>query len=264
MSICIAVIVVWLYHGSPEVSETEKMSPPNINKTCFICIYKTVCKVKLEDVIRTADWLLIVTPSASFPTYSARPGRCCERQRPSVGGPAHLLDISQLIHNDKLVFFGDLWSIFAFLKISRHWSIAWVNLLKNNTLTGRGFDANFRGHRTKMTELLLLAVIPSLPARRQQMQIGLYTNYRGTLIILLLFSSGKSVFSLQLLHLFFLCYEVLSRDFVLHIHIQIYTCTHTHTHVLPSILCGGSPEFKAKKYINCQVRILTSSIFATF
>lgn len=71
MSTCIAVYSDWLYHGRlGGVTEIEELSPPNINKTSFICIYKIVSKVKLEDVIRTADWFLIFVPFASLPAHA--------------------------------------------------------------------------------------------------------------------------------------------------------------------------------------------------
>lgn len=47
----------------------QELSSPN-TKTCFICIYKIACKVKLEDVIRTVDWFPIFIPFASLPVHS--------------------------------------------------------------------------------------------------------------------------------------------------------------------------------------------------
>lgn len=134
-------ITVWLYHGSPGgVLETEELSPPNIKKTWFICVYKTICKVKLEDVLRTVDWLLILIPSASLPAHSGEVREMLREAKAlcngtSASGPAHVQRISTLASKWQINFLWWLVTYFAFLKISRHWSIANDNLLKNNTLT---------------------------------------------------------------------------------------------------------------------------------
>lgn len=71
MPTCIAVYSDRLYDGRlGGVTEIEELSPPNINKSCLICIYKIVSKVNLEDVIRTADWFLIFIPFASLPAHT--------------------------------------------------------------------------------------------------------------------------------------------------------------------------------------------------
>lgn len=94
--------MVWLYHGSAGgVLEIEELSPPNINKTCFICIYKIVCKVKLEDVIRTVDWFLSVIPFAPLPVLCGDVGEMLREAKAlcndtSVRGPAQIQDIATL------------------------------------------------------------------------------------------------------------------------------------------------------------------------
>ena len=120
--------MVWLYHGSTG-GVLEELSPPNIDKTCFICIYKIVRKVKLEDVIRTVDWFLVFIPFASLPVPSGEVGETLPEAKAlcsdtALCGPAHVQGISTPASKWEINF---LWwpvKYFAFLKISTHWSIA--------------------------------------------------------------------------------------------------------------------------------------------
>lgn len=85
------IAVVWLYR----VLEMEELSPPNVNKSYLIHIYKTVCKVKLADVIRTVDWFLLFIPFAPFPVHSSEVGELLREAKAlcndtSARGPAHV------------------------------------------------------------------------------------------------------------------------------------------------------------------------------
>lgn len=103
--------MVWLCHGSTEVLEIDKLSPPNINKTGLCCTNKTVRKAGRCHKDRGLVSHLL--PLCLTPTALLGSGRCCGRQRPFARTPWSLglptcTAFPHLAQNDKLIFFGDL------------------------------------------------------------------------------------------------------------------------------------------------------------
>lgn len=123
-----------------------------------------------------------------------------ERERPLGLHLPAAGTLPHLLQNHNLIFLWWLVKYFVFLKTSRHCCVAveftWKTARWHSSYT------DYSDHRTKMTELLLLSTTPLLSGRGSRCKQDCAQTTEEHLDNATATSSGRSIFCLQLPHLF--------------------------------------------------------------